>query len=152
MGLDCGGCSAILSYMTSTRESQAPIRVSFCLRITVSLGVEALLHDRTELEVVCHQDVDKVLERVRTFRPYAVVLVLQFGRLHELASEWQRILSDVPDIRLIPLSLQDNTVHIHQDGQTNAPGRGRVTERLPEHRSQREGARQEQFLERRYYL
>jgi hypothetical protein len=116
--LIAAGRSAILNYMTSARDSQLPRRVLLLSDGSpLSLGVEALLQDSTELEVVRYQDVDKVLERIRAFPPDAVVLGAAVWT-DALASEWQRILSDVPQIRLIALSLQDNTVRIYQDGQT----------------------------------
>lgn len=84
-------------------------------RSPLSLGVEAILRDKMLLEVLCDVDANKVLERVHAFRPYAIVLGMACREEQPIA-EWLRLLEDRPDIRLVALSLQDNSARVYERG------------------------------------
>jgi hypothetical protein len=100
-----------------TSASPSPVRVLLLSdRSPLSLGVEALLRDRMLLEVLCDPDADRVQERIQAFHPDVVVLGMAC-REEQPTSEWLHVLEDQPGIRLVSLSLQDNSVRIFDRGQ-----------------------------------
>ena len=100
-----------------TSASPPPVRVLLVSdRSPLSLGVEALLRDTMLLEVLCDPDASQVLERIRTFRPRAIVLGMAC-RDEQPISEWLQVLANQPGIRLVSLSLQDNSVRVYERGQ-----------------------------------
>lgn len=101
--------------MTSARPSAVRVLL-LSDQSPLSLGVEALLRDKTLLKVLCDPDANEVLELVRAFQPYAIVLGMAC-REEQPAAEWRQVLAGQPGIRLIALSLQDNSVRIYEQGQ-----------------------------------
>lgn len=85
-------------------------------RSPLSLGVEAILRDKMLLEVLCDPDASEVLERVRAFQPYAIVLGMAC-REEQPTAEWLHLLEGLPEIRLVALSLQDNSARVYERGQ-----------------------------------
>jgi hypothetical protein len=83
----------------------------------LSLGAEVLLRERTELEVMCHPDAERALEWIGTFKPQAVVVGAALLGGEESGWEWLHAVSEVPGMRLIRLSVEDNRVQIEEGGQ-----------------------------------
>lgn len=100
--------------MTSPGSS-APRVLLLSDRSPLSLGVEAILRDKTLLEVLCDPDASKVLESVRAFQPYAIVLGMAC-RDEQPIEEWVRLLEGRLEIRLVALSLQDNSARVYERG------------------------------------
>lgn len=118
-GLTCGRPLSYTGFMSGISASQWLTRVLLLSdESPLSLGAEAMLRDETALEVIRELDPDRVVECIRTFHPDAVVLGLA-DKTGESASEWLHLLSSVPDIRLIALSVQDNNLRIYERGQVH---------------------------------
>jgi DNA-binding NarL/FixJ family response regulator len=101
--------------MSDKQNGRSKVRVLvFSDESLLSLGIETLLRGETLLETAsCESDMDETLDRIRTFQPHVVILgpYQQYG---EAASKWMQILNDAPGIRLLGLSLQDNTICIYR--------------------------------------
>jgi DNA-binding NarL/FixJ family response regulator len=101
--------------MNDKQNGRSKVRVLvFSDESLLSLGIETLLRGETLLETAsCESDMGETLDRIRAFEPQVVILATyqQYG---ETASNWMRILKDAPGIKLLGLSLQDNTICIYR--------------------------------------
>jgi len=79
-----------------------------------TLGVQNLLRQYATLEICsCEADLDGVLGCLQSFQPH--VVVLDSDQQHgTTASQWMHILRSRPEIKLLGLSLQDNTICIYR--------------------------------------
>ena len=79
-----------------------------------NLGVQNLLRQCSTLEIrSCESDLDVVLTCLQTFQP-RVVIIDSDQQQGAPASEWMHILRSAPEIKLLGLSLQDNSICIYR--------------------------------------
>ena len=101
--------------MGMEKNGQASVRVLVLNDESLfNLGVQNLLGQQEVLEVLgCESDEDEIRHHLQTFQPHVVILnsAQQDGAT---TPEWMRILRDTPGIRLLGLSLQDNSICIYR--------------------------------------
>jgi chemotaxis response regulator CheB len=103
--------------MDSTSNDRSRTRVLLLSDASVlDLAVEGLLCQDTVLEIVDPEsDLDNTLRRIRTFEP-DVIIVNEARQRRDSTLMWQRILDDVPGIRLIALNAQEVSMSIYEGG------------------------------------
>jgi len=79
-----------------------------------NLGVQNLLRQYSTLEIrSCESDLGAVLACLQTFQPQ--VVILDSDQQHGApASEWMHILRSWPEIKLLGLDLEDNSICIYR--------------------------------------
>jgi len=101
--------------MGMERNGQASVRVLVLTDESLfNLGVQNLLGQQEALEILgCESDADEIRHHLQTFQPHVVILnsAQQYGAT---TPEWMQILRDTPGIRLLGLSLQDNSICIYR--------------------------------------
>ena len=79
-----------------------------------SLGVQNLLRQQEALEILCcESDATAVEAYLQMFQPHIVILNSD-QRSDTSAPEWIQILRDTPGVKLLGLSLQDNSICIYR--------------------------------------
>lgn len=101
--------------MDGTSNGYSRIRVLVLSDASVlDLAVEGLLRQDTVLEIVDPEsDLDDTLHQIRTFEP-DVIIINEARRRPDAALIWQRILGDVPGIRLIALNAEEGAMAIYE--------------------------------------
>ena len=100
--------------MGSKRNGQARVRVLVLTDESLfNLGVRNLLGQQEVLGVLsCESDADEIRHHLQTFQPH--VVIFDSDQQHGATTpEWMWILRDMPGIRLLGLSLQDNSICIY---------------------------------------
>jgi DNA-binding NarL/FixJ family response regulator len=115
MGLPRSLSSWYTGHMGIEQTGQTNMRVLVLSDESLfSLGVQNLLRQYSTLEIrSCESDLGVVLACLQTFQPH--VVVLDSDQQHSTtASEWMHILRSRPGIKLLGLSLRDNTICIYR--------------------------------------
>jgi len=81
-------------------------------------GLESLLREEENVNIVGQEtNIKRAIERIKTIRPDVVILDTDSP-----ASEVMPILREIPGVKVVGLSLQNNQLHVYQAQQRVATG------------------------------
>lgn len=81
------------------------------------LGVEILLRQDADMQLIgAETDIDRAIERIQVLCP-DVILLDQDSAERDLETTVMRILKVMPSIKVVGLSLTDNTIHVYRGEQ-----------------------------------
>lgn len=100
--------------MYNMDESASPIRI-FVLSnyLMFARGLESLLSQHAQLQIVGHgTDIDPALEQINGLQPD--VVILDSSGFSQEGPEMMSIFQAKEDLKVLSLSLQDNSLYIYQ--------------------------------------
>ena len=100
--------------MYNVDESASPIRI-FVLSnyLMFARGLESLLSQNAQLQIVGHgTEIDQAIEQIRSLQPD--VVILDSSGFSQEEPEVMSLFQAKEDLRVLGLSLQDNSLYIYQ--------------------------------------